>query len=466
MSALSIGKKGLNLAKFGYTQGVKHRFIALCIFALPHFAGTLRAQPALSSQEIKNVNGTTDTTVNAALPPAPATFNLTGLVTGTAAFYAGVTATTTDGVSSYSGSVDFLSNNYRVKVPPGSYQLSVSYVASLTAVTGISTYNDPAVVQVSGDTVHPINVVATVNRNISGVVAGLDPRFTSTNLLFSSTAASAGLSLNTAKLHADGTYTGSLPDGTYAALLLSATKDTSSVTSINLGNVTVAGADLTANFTAPGISALSGTVVTADGTPIQTGSSVIAFDGNLLSLVLNPSTNNFPLFSFGSGTVDMTSGAYQALLPTGRQYTLAVGLNILTATPAQDSGTLEMILPNTTSLPGDTTQNITVPALPGTVNLSGKVVDPTGAPVVSASITATTAQVSGFPSTTVIFTRSTQTDASGNYLLTVLNGQNYDMVFTPPSGGLSGLLKAPNLVTQVRKLITPSPDKGLSHLPR
>ena len=452
---------------------MKNLLFAACLLSCPHFVANLSAQTALINQEVKNVNGTGDVTVNATLPAAPPTFNLSGPLTGTAAFFISVTATTVDGLSSYSGGIDPITNNYLVKVPAGTYQLSVSYIGSLTAVTGISTYNDPATVQVVADTVRPITVLPTPMHNISGIVSGLDPRLTSTSLIFSSTAANAGLSVNFAKLKADGTYTGSLPDGTYAALLASSTKDTSRLTSSNLGSFTVAGADLTMNFSAPALSSLSGTVQTSDGTAILTGSSVIGLDGNLLS-IQNASNGNYPLFSFGSGAIDTASGYYQLLLPTGRQYTLGVGLSILAAAAPQESGSLELILPNTTQLAGDTAQDILVPALPGTVTVSGQVTDPTGAPVAGATVSATSAEVTGFPSNTAFFTRGTQTDSSGNYRLTVLNGSNYDLLFSPPVNLLSGSsFLISNRVKRVQETIslgrdaaTPSPDKGLFRLRR
>jgi hypothetical protein len=446
---------------------VKHQIAAVLVTFSYLSSVALQAQSTitLSSKEIPNVNGTADVTVNATLPPAPPTFNLTGLVTGTAAFYIGVTATTTDGASSYSGAIDFATNNYLVKVPAGTYLLSVSYVASLSGATAVSNYNDPAQVPVTADTVHPITVVSTATHNISGLLSGLDPRLPSTNFIFSNIGANGGFSLGLATVKRDGTYTSAVPDGNYAALLLAGTKDASRVTSINLGNLTVAGADVVANFTAPALSSLSGTVQTSDGTTIQTASSVIGFDGTLQSLIQNPNSTNYPLFSFGSGSIDDTSGQYQLLLSTGRQYTLVVALNIFASTPVQAGGLLEFILPGTTPLPTDTTQNIIIPALPGTVIISGQVTDPNGAPVIGATVSATSMQVSGLPINTVIFSRDTQTDSSGKYKVTVLNGSNYDLIFTPPVSGLTGGLNlVPNHLKTIQRLTTPSVGKNFSRL--
>ena len=422
-------KFGFKQPNLSYTLCVKHLFLAAFSLLLPAATVTLQAQPILTTQEIKNVNGTSDVTVNATLPLAPPTFNLSGPITGNAAFFFSVTAQTTDGLSSYSGSVDPFTNNYLVKVPAGTYQLSVSYIASLSSASGLSTYNDPASVQVVADTVHAIAVIPTALRNLSGTITGLDPRLKSTNLIFFSTDPNASSSFSIGKLLPDGTYTASLPDGIYSAVLLLATKDSSQITSLTLGAVTMAGVDMVANFTAPALSNLSGTVQRSDGFPILTGSSVFGLEGSLASLIKN--ANAFPISSFAIGSIDPPSRFYQMFLPTGRQYTLLVSLNIFLEQLPQSSGSLSLLLPNTVQLPGDVTQNIGIPLLPASVTISGVVTGPSGTPLVNATVAVTSAEVSGIPPIAV-FSRSTQTDATGSYRLTVLSGTNYDLLFTPP----------------------------------
>src|SRR5258708_5500765 len=97
----------------------------------------------------------------------------------------------------------------------------------------------------------------------------------------------------------------------------------------------------------------------------------------------------------------------------------------------QSSGDLFLQVAGTTQLTGDSTQNIVFPRPPGTVVISGTVTDSAGIPVANAAVSTSTAEVSGVPMTG--FTRSTQTDAMGNYSLTVLSGTNYDMIFHPPT---------------------------------
>ena len=447
--------KGFKQPNLSYTLCVKPLFLAAFSLLLPTASVTLQAQPILTTQEIKNVNGTADVTVNAKLPLAPATFKLSGPITGNAAFFFSVTAQTTDGLSSYSGSVDPVTNNYLVKVPAGTYKLSVSYIASLSSASGLSTYNDPASVTVIADTVHAIAVVPTVPHNLSGLITGADPRFTSTNLIFSSTDPNASSSFSIGKLLPDGTYTASLPDGIYSAVLLLATVDTSRITSLTLGTVTIAGVDMVANFTAPALSNLSGTVQRSDGSPILTGSSVFGFEGSLATLIKN--ANFFLISSFATGSIDPPSGLYQIVLPTGRQYTLLVSLGVFAEQLPQSSGALSLLLPNTVQLPGDITQNISIPLLPGTVTISGVVTDPSGTPLVNATVTATSAEVSGIPPIAV-FSRSTQTDATGSYRLTVLSGTNYDLLFTPPDviGANNAVFKEASLIKKMQSAIAES----------
>lgn len=383
---------------------------------------------ALSSQEVRNVNATADATVNAALPPAPVPFRLTGAINGTAAIFIAVTAQTSDGLSVFSGRVDPVAKSYLVLVPTGTYNLSVSYIGSLSGATGISTFKDPAPVQVNGDTVHDITVVPTVTHTVSGAISALDPRFSSTVLIFAPTDVTSVFAIAPAQLAADGTYSVQLSDGVYAALLALSNKDFSESTSTNIGSVTVAGADVSANFTEPAFANLSGTVQMADMSPVAKGSTVVAIEGNPL---LAPTTSGFPLFSFGSGPIDNTSGSYQMVLASGRTYTLGVDLKLLAEDSPQSSGDFIFLVSSNVPLAGDTTQNIAVPQIPGTVTVSGQVTDPTGAPVANAAVVATTAQVTGI-SLLGSFSRGTQTDQNGNYRLVVLSGTNYDFTFSPP----------------------------------
>src|SRR5262249_3556140 len=151
---------------------------------LVFLAGTLYAQTSVSSQEIKNVNATADVTVNATLPAPAPTFKLSGTISGTAVFFVAVTAQSTNGSSTFSGSVDASTKKYSVMVPAGTYILSVSYIASLSGGPSISNYRDPTPVQVSGDTTRDITIAPVVTHSISGVISNLDARFSTTILLF------------------------------------------------------------------------------------------------------------------------------------------------------------------------------------------------------------------------------------------------------------------------------------------
>lgn len=396
------------------------------------------AQSGLATQEIKNVDATSDATVNASLPALPPAFRLTGTIGGSAtAFFLSVTAQSVNGSASFSGSVNPITKMYLVMVPADTYMVSVAYVDSRAATPSLSTFLDPAQVQVTGDTVHDITVAPVVTHTVSGVISGLDSRLPSTILVFApSNQANISLSsANDAKLNADGSYSVQLSDASWQVLLASSTADNSEFTSTGLGSVTVSGADVVANFTAPPFADVSGTVQMADSSPVPAGSTVIGIEGNPFTLV--STTTGFPLFSFGSGSIDSTSGAYALYLATGHTYTLGVNLQTPPEAPPQSSGDFAFLVTGPTQLTGDTTQNITAPPIPGTSTISGQVTGPNGAPLAMVSVDATTTQLNGVPMSG--FSRSTTTDPNGNYSLVVLSGTNYDMVFTPPYAGAGSM---------------------------
>ena len=83
------------------------------------------------------------------------------------------------------------------------------------------------------------------------------------------------------------------------------------------------------------------------------------------------------------------------------------------------------------SMSADTTLNLTVPNLPGQVNISGKVSDGSGNGVANVTVSATSQSITG--AANVGFTGGGTTDANGNYVITVLSGTNYQVIFVPPT---------------------------------
>src|SRR5258708_28622788 len=152
---------------------------------------------------------------------------------------------------------------------------------------------------------------------------------------------------------------------------------------------------------------------------IRAGATVRGFGGDLLQLLSGAGTS---VFSFSSGAVDNAAGTYLIALATGHTYTLTAAMKLIPEALPQSSGDLFLQVAGTTQLTGDSTQNIVFPRPPGTVVIPGTVTDSAGIPVANAAVSTSTAEVSGVPMTG--FTRSTQTDAMGNYSLTVLSGAN------------------------------------------
>lgn len=382
------------------------------------------------SQEIKNVDATSNVTVNAQLPGAPPTFKLSGTVGGNAAIFLSITATSTDALTSVSGSVDPLTKKYSLQVPANTYKLSVSYIANITVSATLSTFVDPNPVPVSADTVRDVTIVPVVTHKLSGKVTGLDSRF-STSVMLITPNDSLGTIFTGAPaiINADGSYAVQVGDGTYSAFLGLSSKDANRAMGLVLGNATVNGADVVADFNVPTLASLAGAVQMGDGSPLPGDTSVSAVEGDIASLLRT--TTGIPLFGFGTASADTVSGAYQLILPTGHIYTVSATTKLIAAAAPQTSGQYFYVAAGTTQLDNDAMLNLTFPTPPATVTISGAVTDSTGAAAANVTVDAVTAEVAGTPGTG--FSRSTKTDANGNYSLVVLSGTNYDLVFTPPA---------------------------------
>ena len=387
--------------------------------------GSLSAQSPLLSQVVKNVNATADVTVDVTLPPAPPNFNLTGTVNGTATFFLSVNAQSSDG-SGFSGSIDPITHKYLVMLPAGTYRLSVSFLA----LSGtISAYQDPTPIQINADATRDITVPDTVAHQVSGVISGMDSRFPSRFLSLYSTDATGVVSFIPAgaKIGTDGRYKVAVQDGTYSVFLLLAREGPSQGVSLGLGSVTVNGADTQADFTVPATANLTGVVRMADSSPLPAKALMFGIEGNPF-LLSNAKT--LQTFGYGMSEIDTASGSYQLVLATGHKYTVAVSVPVLPEQAPQSSGTLGVVVMTDTQFDGDTTRDVTIPSIPGTATITGKVTDSAGVPVAGASVDAASAEVTNISAGG--FSRNTQTDANGIYSLVVLTGTNYVLTITPP----------------------------------
>ncbi len=397
--------------------------LALCCVLAALCLGRLLPAQTLSNQEIQGVDATNNVTVNAALNPAPAPFNLSGTVTGIVLSFGYVTAQSAGGV--YFGSIDPTSNAYQISLPGGTYTLSVSYMSDQF---NFATFTNPFPITISGDTYQDINVTFSVVSQLTGTIAGLDPRLPTGFLAFYSDPNNLNSSAGSLQLAPDGTYQTPLSDGTYTAYLTSVSDDAFQTSSAALGTVTISGQDTSMDFSAPPLAALSGTVFSPGSFFLPPNSTIFGFEGD----PLNPSSSQ--LIGSGSGLID-GSGAYQLLLPTARVYQLAVSVPLLPADSLQTAGNLTFLQLLTVPVNGDAGQDVPLPDIPGTVSISGQVTDFNGVGVGGATVTASTQQVVNLPNS--LFNRSTTTNADGTYQLVVFSGTNYDLVFTAPVLDLS-----------------------------
>ncbi len=370
---------------------------------------------ALLSKTETGVTATSDITLNEVLPSG---FRLTGTISGPGT---GVAVLATSGQSTYPGTVN-PQGRYIVVLPAGTYSLSVSFTPTGVPATQ-NVYVTSVVsgtVQVSADTTRDIVLPAVPLYTISGVVNGLINLGTPSGLGIEfvtadrSIDASYSLSLN-------GNYTGVIPAGNYTAGITASISGITStgLSSQSLGLFNLGTASVNANttlpaFTVPATAKLSGTV---------RGTTVPAIGVSVRAAVPNGSVGSV-------SQVDLISSQYQAVLPKSLTYGVNVSMALLQGTNILGFITFP-VSPNTLTLNGDTSgYDFTVPTLPGRFTISGRVTDSGGKPVNGASVSAFSQSITGAPS--VQFGNSAQTDASGNYSLSVLSGTNYSLIYAPP----------------------------------
>ncbi len=369
---------------------------------------------ALLSKTETPVDATTNITFNEVLPSG---FKLTGRITGPGTA-AGVMAKAGQD-SVYSGSVN-LQGKYVVILPAGDYELSVMFVPN-----GVSTGQRvsvvaaiPGSVQVTSDTTRDITLPSVPVFSISGTVNGIANLGTpgTVSIHFGTADASMGGSF----LVTNGSYSGVLPAGSYTAGISAAmtysqlSSQKQSLGIYDLGSVTIGGNTTLPPFTVPATARLSGTV---------RGISLPAF-----GITVDATGPNGTISS--SSGADMFTAQYQAVLPKNTNYAVSASIMLIQGTDYLGSITFPLS-GNRLQLTGDTgNYDFTVPSLQGTVIISGQVTDSKGKPVNGAAVSAVSESITGTPD--LRYSNAVQTDASGNYRLTVLKGSNYRLTFIPP----------------------------------
>jgi hypothetical protein len=351
----------------------------------------------------------------------PSGFKLTGTVSGGPGTASAVSAVS--GQSGYEGAVNSTTGAYTIVLPAGTYNLRVSFTPS-----GVPTGQDVSVtspvlatVQVSADTTQNLTFTGVSVFNVSGIVNGLSNLVSPTSETIGF-ATSDGTIEGSFTLAADGSYQGVLPAGTYAASLSASISfppslfQSQSLGLYNLGSATISGNTVIPAFTVPATARLSGTVhgVALPGFGIGVGA-------------IGPSTS---VTSFAKA--DFTTAQYQMILPKNVTYAVSVTVSLLQGTTF--IGSLSYPIPaNSLNFTADTANyDFTIPALPVYVTISGQVTDSHGNPVNSVTVNASSQSITGFTTPGLGFATFAQTDASGNYSMSVLSGTNYSLTFIPP----------------------------------
>jgi hypothetical protein len=386
---------------------------------LPAVSGAyLAAAPAqtLLSKTETGITATSNVVQNETLPSG---FTLTGTVSGPGQAASVIASAGLSNV--FAGTVNQTTGTYLIVLPGGTYTLKVSFVPngvpSGQSVTITSSVSGSVVV--SGNTTANITLPSVLLFTLSGTVNGLgnlSSSATGMQMVFASSDSSTQGSFS---LAADGSYQGVLPAGSYTAgVTASITFPPSSFQNqflgiYNLGSAAISGATVIPAFTVPATATLSGTIHNAPS------SGVVSIGAS------GPSSS-----VTSSSSADFLTAQYTMILPKNTVY----GVNVSTELTSESSylGTISFPYPaSSVNLTGEIANyDFTVPTLPVRVTISGTVKDGSGNPVNGGYISATSQSITGTPN--LQFSNYAETDASGNYSLSVLSGTNYQLVFIAP----------------------------------
>ena len=285
------------------------------------------------------------------------------------------------GGSVLSGNDRSHTGRYTVVVPPGVYNVGLCYVPRRTGVNlPLLTFSSPAD---HGNGRNGCECRGHGHRpaNNQGNSCGLEqlPANGGVSIVFTGEQGSAG---KTVLLGADGAYEMMLPDGNYVASLF-VTNLTAPVqpamTAYNLSPIAVAGRAVTADFTVPAMSQVTGRVRMTDSSAVPANTMVTAIAADVPT-DFTASSCNAP--AGGSTAIADAAGNYTLLLANGRSYNLIVTLPIGTGGAAvYNSGrTIQ-------TLAGNRVEDFLVPTLPATVTISGMLTDSKGQGVPNVPVT-------------------------------------------------------------------------------
>jgi len=378
--------------------------------------GKTAAAPLLSKTET-GIDATSNLTMNETLPPG---FKLSGTISGPGKGTAVVASAGQSNI--FSGPVNQQTGKYLIVLPSGTYNLTVSFTPN-----GVPSGQDVSVtssvsgsVQVSGDTTRDITLPSVALFTVSGTVNGLSNLSSPAGMQIVFTSNDRTIEADSS-LAANGSYQGVLPAGTYTAGLTASITfppsmfQNQSLGILNLGSASISGNTTIPAFTVPATARLSGTIHGADSPVIGV---IVSATGPSASVT-------------SSSSADMLTAQYQMILPKNTTYGVDVSMLLVQGTTSL--GAISFPIPaQSLSLGADTANyDFTVPALPGRVTISGRVTDSGGNPVSGAIVNATSKSITGTPN--LEFSTFVQTDASGNYSMSVLSGTNYTLIYFPPA---------------------------------
>ena len=393
---------------------------------------------------------TQNRTQDIVLPPA---FEISGAVTtpGLGSFVLSVAAL--GGGESFGGVFDIVSNRYRIGVPAGSFEVLFCYTApppvgEAPVILGVgapqaSAFLEHSVdVTVNGDTTRDVVLPNLTLRNFSGVVSNLGelpPELQDEmglGLIFTSDdSPSAGLAL----VQDGGAYSGLVTDGSYTATLFAGDIESVAAVTIlfDIGQFTINGDGGVVNLAVPDLVTLSGTVTSPIAGLLPDDTFVAALDATgPLGLLANCIAGQGASVS----APNPASGAYMMPLIRNRSYRVNANLPVTSiGTPDEGSLFIPQLLPAPEQFNLDTLRDFNFPNPPAQVTLSGRVTDSGGNPVADADVEVFSENLQGTPN--AFFSAGTDSDASGNYSITVLSGFNYRVEAekdpAPPGFGLS-----------------------------
>ncbi len=319
----------------------------------------------------------------------------------------------------YSAKVNPFTGRYLIVAPDGTYMLTAYYqpdtVPNSMSVT--LSFADPNPVQLVSSAVRDIALPAVTFADITGTVSGLGtlPSGVSNSIVFTSSDQTIHGQF---VLDAGGGYHGFLPAGSYIVSVGSGLLEF-----YNLGSLSVSTGPATGNYAIPPLIKLSG-VISGGGLTNNPAGTLVAATDTSAPAVTQSFCCTVPATSYAAPD---SSGRYQMILAQNRNY--AVSAQVAANLGTGMSGSIVYPLtPIVTSPTGDTTINVSMPAVfGGRVQFFGYAND--GSRVLTGVIvTASSQSISG--AANLGFSATTRAD--GLYSLLTPFGTNFQLTFVPP----------------------------------